>query len=120
MHKNNIQNQPNITINELAVRIDKNLILTSDLATEMRKGFDKLDKKIDDSVGELARSVASGFKEVDVRFTEMRDEIATKATTESIEHLEDKLANRVDILENLIVKDHGTRLRRIERKLQFA
>lgn len=89
----NTPTQKDITINELA--------------QEMRKGFVKLDKRIEDSVDELARSVASGFKEVDIRFSEIKEDI------HNVEY-------RIDNLERTIIKDHGTRLRRVERKLQLA
>ena len=84
----------------------------NDLALEMRNGFKEVNNTIDD----LAGMVARGFKSVDVQLVDVRKELATKATKEDVQNVE----YRIDNLENLIVKEHGTRIRRIERKLQIA
>lgn len=127
MNAHNNSNKIDVTTSDLALRIDKTQNTVEQLAIEMRKGFSKIGNKLEDihikiekSVDDLATSVASGFKESDMQFAESRKELGTKATVDQIEHLEDKLVNRVDMLEGLIVKDHGTRIRRVERKLQLA
>ncbi|MEK7609567.1 MAG: hypothetical protein AAB470_00405 [Patescibacteria group bacterium] len=74
IHKHNIQNQPDITINELAV--------------EMRGGF----KKVNESVEDLAKMTAREFRIV-------HDEIGEVKT---------------------VIREHGSRIRRTEHKLQLA
>ncbi len=85
-------------------------IHVNELAIEMRSGFKEIHTTIDD----LAGMVARGFKEVDTNLALVRKDIAE--VKEDVAHIE----YRIDTLEKSILKDHDTRIRRVERKLQLA
>ncbi len=99
-------NKSNITINELATRIDKTQSIVEQLAIEMRNGFkeskmttDQLTvemregfKKVNESVEDLARMTDREFKVVHGKIGEVKT----------------------------VIGEHGSRIRRIEHKLQLA
>lgn len=71
-------------------------ITLEDLALMVKKGFDSVDKRFDD--------VYKRFDEIDKRFDDMDKRF-------------DRLEAKFDNLENTVYKDHGPRIRHIEKKL---
>jgi len=86
-------NKTDITINELTTEV-------KGLTSEMRSGFSNLENKMTIKFAGLDKKIDDHKVYMDEGF--------------------DMTNKHIDNLENLIVKDHDTRICRIERKLQLA
>ncbi len=99
-----LNNPIQITTNELVVEMRNSFkefkMITDKLAMEMRKGFNDTHTKM-----------SNGFKGLEDKIVASIDELA-EATAHGFKDVDIQFAE--------IRRDHGTRIRRVERKLQLA